>query len=147
MALTNGKQLGNDCIISFKNTSGNWYSIGAGKGCSLDASLKLIEVSDPTTGTSKAHVPGKDEWKMSSSNFYTSQFGLLMNKFRNHERIKIAMHDLDRLDYDTMFYGYAYITRIKKTANISNLSVVEITFTGDGPLLTNEDFTAFPPEF
>lgn len=120
--------LGKDLIIQKRNADGTYSAIAGAQSCEINTECDLIEISSPSTGTSKEFISGRKGWSIDVGYLVGEDFAADV----------LAVGDNVYLTADvpgkSHVAGNAIVSKCHITAQTGSLAKGSFIFTGTGEL-------------
>jgi len=124
------KVQGKNITCGYTPSGGSFTAFAYARTASISMQTEMNEVSSPSTGTSKAYIPGRSSWSMSCGCLLSSDESTIMGIYNRKESISVAWGD----PQGNKFTGTAYIKSLKATGNIHEMATFDIELQGTGAL-------------
>lgn len=126
MAKVQGKNI--SCM--YEKSTNVYEAFAYARTASISMQTEMKEVSSPSTGTSKAYIPGRSYWTMACGCLLSDNVSTVMALYNNRTSFKVAWGD----PQGKKFTGTAYIKSLKATGNIHQMATFDIELQGTGAL-------------
>ena len=131
-------QHGRNLYVLLKE-SGTGVIIAGTRSNEFQTDVDLQEVSSPTTGTWKEHLPQREEWNVSTNFLVTSDESLLsLLETRKYVTLSLVCRAPGGTVTE-LLTGEAWVKSCKITATLGNLAQGSFQFVGNGPLAPPEE--------
>ena len=131
-------QHGRNLYVLLKE-NGTGVIIAGTRSNEFQTDVDLQEVSSPTTGTWKEHLPQREEWNVSTNFLVTSDESLLsLLETRKYVTLSLVCRAPGGTVTE-LLTGETWVKSCKITATLGNLAQGSFQFVGNGPLAPPEE--------